>query len=161
MRVPTKLRRHSILMPTGAILSSPSLTYPLTTHQHLGTMRTSHMGKEHSKVKDLDRICSKYHASHGFQQQQQQQQQQQLAGQRAKNQGQRRSNSFKGHMLAFMGENKRLLNIHEKNFAELAIFQGKHNCVLGQYQCLFEEYGDSCRAASSSHAESAQGCIPK
>ena len=26
-------------------------------------------------------------------------------------------------MLAFMGENKRLLNIHEQNFAELAAFQ--------------------------------------
>ena len=27
-------------------------------------------------------------------------------------------------MLAFMGENKRLLNIHEQKFAELAAFQG-------------------------------------
>ena len=26
-------------------------------------------------------------------------------------------------MLAFMGENKRLLNIHERKFAELAAFQ--------------------------------------
>ena len=59
-----------------------------------------------------------YHASRGFQQQQQQQ-----AGQRADNQGQRRSNSFEDEMLAFMGENKRLLNIHEQKFAELAAFQ--------------------------------------
>ena len=28
-------------------------------------------------------------------------------------------------MLAFMGENKRLLNIHEQKFAELAAFQVK------------------------------------
>ena len=48
-----------------------------------------------------------YHASHGFQQQQQ-------VGQRADNQGQRRSNSFKDQMLALMGENKRLLNIHDQ-----------------------------------------------
>ena len=57
-RVLTKLRRHSTSMPTGAILLSPTSTCPLITHQHLGTLRTSHMGEEHSKVKDLDRICS-------------------------------------------------------------------------------------------------------
>ena len=61
-----------------------------------------------------------YHASPRLQQQQQQQQ---LARQRAENQGQRRSNSFEDHMLTFMGENKRLLNIHEQNFAELDAFQ--------------------------------------
>ena len=60
-----------------------------------------------------------YHASPGFQQQQQQQ----LAGQREENQGQRRSNSFEDHMLSFMGENKRLLNIHEQKFSELVAFQ--------------------------------------
>ena len=53
MRVPTKLRRHSTLMPIGAILLSPTSTYLLTTHQHLGTMRISHMEEEHSKFKDL------------------------------------------------------------------------------------------------------------
>ena len=60
-----------------------------------------------------------YHASPGFQQQKQKQ----LAGQRAENQGQRKSNSFEDQMLSFMGENKRLLNIHEHKFAELAAFQ--------------------------------------
>ena len=59
-----------------------------------------------------------YHASHGFQQQQQQQ-----AGQRADNQGQRRSNSFEDQMLTFMGKNKRLLYIHEHKFAKLVTFQ--------------------------------------
>ena len=54
-----------------------------------------------------------YRASQGFQQQQKQQ-----VGQRVDNQGQRRSNSFENQMLAFMGENKRLLNIHEKKFVE-------------------------------------------
>ena len=60
-----------------------------------------------------------YQASPRFQQQQQQQ----LAGQKAENKGQRRSNSFEDQMLAFMGENKRLLNIHEQKFAELVAFQ--------------------------------------
>ena len=39
------------------------------------------------------------------------------------NQGQRRSSSFEEQMLTFMGENKRLLNIHEKKFTDLEAFQ--------------------------------------
>ena len=68
MRVPTKLRRHSTLMPIGAKLSSPTSTCLLTTHQHSRTMRTFHMEDEHSKVKNLDRICSNIMPSLGFQQ---------------------------------------------------------------------------------------------
>ena len=34
-----------------------------------------------------------------------------------------RSPSFKEQMLTFMGENKRLLHIHEQKFADLAAFQ--------------------------------------
>ena len=55
------------------------------------------------------------YASLGFQGQQQ-------GIQRAENPGQRRSQSFKNQMLTFMGENKRLLNIHDQKFAELASF---------------------------------------
>ena len=58
MRVPTKLRRHNTLMPIGAILLSPTSTYPLTAHQHSETMRISLMEEKHNKFKDLDRICS-------------------------------------------------------------------------------------------------------
>ena len=57
------------------------------------------------------------YAPHGFQGQRLQ------GSQRAKNQGQRRSQSFEDQMLTFMGENKRLLNIHEHKFAELIAFQ--------------------------------------
>ena len=35
---------------------------------------------------------------------------------------QRRSNSFEDQMLAFLRENKRLMNIHEQKFAKLAAF---------------------------------------
>ena len=35
---------------------SPTLTCQLITHQHLVTIRISHMEEEHSKVKDLGRI---------------------------------------------------------------------------------------------------------
>ena len=56
MRVPTKFRRHSTSMPIGAIILSQTSTYPLTTHQHSGTMRISHIEEEHGKFKDLDRI---------------------------------------------------------------------------------------------------------
>ena len=36
----------------------PTSTCPLTIHRHSGTMRISHMVEEHSKIKDLDRICN-------------------------------------------------------------------------------------------------------
>ena len=58
MRVPTKLRRHNTLMSIGAILLGPTSTYPLTTHQHLGTMIIYHMEEEHRKFKDLVKTCS-------------------------------------------------------------------------------------------------------
>ena len=61
------------------------------------------------------------YASQGFQGQQQQ------GSQRAENPGQRRSQSFENQMVTFMGENKRLLNIHEQTFDELAAFQANMN----------------------------------
>ena len=51
------------------------------------------------------------YAPHGFQGQQQQ------GSQKVENQGQRRYVSFEDQMMTFMGENKRLLNIHELKFA--------------------------------------------
>ena len=57
------------------------------------------------------------HGKHGFQGQQQQN------NQMVENQGQRRSQSFEEQMISFMGENKRLLNIHEQKFTKLAAFQ--------------------------------------
>ena len=56
------------------------------------------------------------YAPHRFQGQQQQ------GSHKAKNQGQMRSYSFEEYILTFMGETKRLLNIHEQKFAELAAF---------------------------------------
>ena len=61
-------------------------------------------------------IFHQQYAPQGFQGQQQQ------GSQRVENQGQRRSQSFKDKMLSFMGEYKRLLNIHEQKFAKLAAF---------------------------------------
>ena len=58
MRVPTKLRRHNISMIIEVIILSPTSTCQLIIHQHSGTMKTSHMGEEHNKVKDLGRICN-------------------------------------------------------------------------------------------------------
>ena len=57
-----------------------------------------------------------HYASPGFQQQQQ-------GSQKEENQGQKRSSSFEEQMPTFLGENKRLLNIHEKKFADLVAFQ--------------------------------------
>ena len=77
-------------------------------------------GGEAQQRQRLGQNMQQYHASLRFQQQQQQQQQ---ARHKVDNQGQRRSNSFEDQMLTFMGENKRLLNIHGQKFAELAAFQ--------------------------------------
>ena len=56
MKVPIKLRRYNISMLIEVITLSLTLTCQLITHQHSGTMRISHMGEEHSMVKDLGRI---------------------------------------------------------------------------------------------------------
>ena len=65
------------------------------------------MVEEHIKVKDLVRICNNIMPHKGSKKQQQQ------VGQRVDNQGQKRSNSSEDEMLTFIGENKRLLNIHD------------------------------------------------
>ena len=48
MRVLIKFRRHNFSMLT--LIQTP--TSQLTTHQHSGTMRISHMEVDHSKVQD-------------------------------------------------------------------------------------------------------------
>ena len=60
-------------------------------------------------------------------------------------------------MLSFMGENKRLLNIHEQNFTELASFQENTNVFLGQQQCISKEYGDAGGAAGPINAKISLG----
>ena len=64
-------------------------------------------------------------------------QQQQGGENRNEYQGQRRAQSFEDQMLQFMGDNKKLLNLHEKKFAELEasntnsqIFQKTTNASL-------------------------------
>ena len=47
---------HSISMQIEVTTLSLTSTFQLITHQHSGTMRISHMGEEHHKVKDLGRI---------------------------------------------------------------------------------------------------------
>ena len=89
----------------------PNLNLPTHYTPALRNHENFSYGEGAQKVQRYGQNMQQYHASSGFQQQQQQQQQQ--AGQRAENQGQRRSNSFENQMLAFIGENKRLLNIHE------------------------------------------------
>ena len=77
------------------------------------------MEEEHSKVKDLGRIFNKImlHVGSNNNNNSNKEVREQ------KNQGQRRSSSFEEDILTFMGENKRLLNIREQNFADLTAFQ--------------------------------------
>ena len=48
---------------------------------------------------------------------------QQHGGQSAKNRGKMRSQSFEDQMLTYMSENKRILNLHEQKFVDIAVFQ--------------------------------------
>ena len=73
----------------------------------------------------------------GYQQPPRFPQQQQGNEQRNEYQGQRRAQSFEEQMLQFMGDNKKLLNLHEQKFAELGatatnfqIFQNTTNASL-------------------------------
>ena len=73
----------------------------------------------------------------GYQQPPRFQQQQQGIEQRNEYQGQRRALSFEEQMLQFMGDNKKLLNLHEQKFAELGaaatnfqVFQNTTNATL-------------------------------
>ena len=50
------------------------------------------------------------------------QEQQQQRDSRGDYQGQKRTQSFEDHMLHFMLENKRILNLHEKKFSDLENF---------------------------------------
>ena len=73
----------------------------------------------------------------GYQQPPRFQQQQQENEQRNEYQGQRRAQSFEEQMLQFMGDNKKLLNLHEQKFAEFGatatnfqVFQNTTNATL-------------------------------
>ena len=73
----------------------------------------------------------------GYQQPPRFQQQQQGIEHRNEYQGQRRALSFEEQMLQFMGDNKKLLNLHEQKFAELGatatnfhVFQNTTNATL-------------------------------
>ena len=59
------------------------------------------------------------HPQQGYQQPPRFQQQQQGGGSINEYQGQRRAPPFEDQMLQFMGDNKKLLNLHEQKFAEL------------------------------------------
>ena len=116
MRVPIKLRRLSFSMETEATTLSQTSTCKLITHQHLGTMIISHMEVEHSKVQVRCRIFNNsmlYRVPRT------------VAARESKSRKsrQRRSQFFEDQMLTVIGENKRLLNIHEHKFAELETFQ--------------------------------------
>ena len=56
MRVQVEEAQH--LSVNRSYTFKPNLNLPTHYTQHSGTMRSSHMGEEHSKVKNLDRICS-------------------------------------------------------------------------------------------------------
>ena len=95
----------------------PNLNFPTHYTPSLRNHENFSYGGEAQQGQRSGEHFQQHYVSLGFQQQQQQ------GSQRAENQGQMRSSSFEEHMLIFMGEDKRLLNIHEQKFADLAAFQ--------------------------------------
>ena len=63
-------------------------------------------------------------------------------------------------MMTFMGENKRLLNIHEQKFAELETFQANTNVFQANTNDS-KKSRDTSRAVGLSNVEPVQGCLPK
>ena len=57
-------------------------------------------------------------------------------------------------MLAFMGENKRLLDIHNQKFAELAAFQANTIVFHANTNASFKNLETRVGAAGPSHVES-------
>ena len=86
-------------MNKGAIISSLISIYLHTIIRHSRTMRTFQMAEEQYRAQDMGRITSK-----GINQQ----------GESINEyQGQKRAQSFEEQMLQFMGDNKKLINLHE------------------------------------------------
>ena len=97
----------------------PTSTCQLITHQHSRTMKISHIGEEHNNVKDLGKICNNIMLHLGSKNNNNNSHKEV----REKKIREKEISSFEEQMLAFIGENKRLLNIHEQKFADLATFQ--------------------------------------
>ena len=95
-----------------------------------------------------------------------QQQQQQNRDNRGEYQGQKRTQTFEDQVLQFMIENKRILNVHEKKFVELEIFQANTtmfqtniNATLRNLETQVGKLGDSSRETSPIFAKPIQKYI--
>ena len=65
-----------------------------------------------------------------------------------------RSSSFEEQMLTFMGENKRLLNIHKYKFVNLVAFQVNTTVFQANTNASLKKSGDTSRPASPNNAKS-------
>ena len=64
-------------------------------------------------------------------------------------------------MLAFMGENKRLLNIHEQNFVERAVFQANTTVFQANTNASLKNLETQVGHLVLAMQNQSQGCIPK
>ena len=64
-------------------------------------------------------------------------------------------------MLQFIGDNKRLLHLHEQKLSDLEVFKSDTQIFSEEYKCLTEEPGNISRVAGLEYADPEQGCIPK
>ena len=111
-------------------------------------MRTSHIVEEHHRAKTWARFKQGYNPPRL-------QQQQQQGENRNEYQGQKRTQSFKVQMLQFIGDNKKLLNLHEQKFAELETFKSNTQTLM-----LHSRTWNTGWAAGLNLVKPDQGCIP-
>ena len=58
-------------------------------------------------------------------------------------QGQKRTQPFEDQMLQFMGDNKRLLNLHEQKLAELEAFKSNTKIFQTNTRCFTQKFGNT------------------
>ena len=117
MRVPIRLRRFNFSMEADATTLSQTSIFQLITNQYSRTMRISHMEAEHNKVQDQCKIFNNSMLHRGFKD----------SSSKSRKSKTKEISIFCRSNVSFMGENKRLLNIHEQKFVELVAFQENTN----------------------------------
>ena len=67
---------------------------------------------------------------------------------------------FEEQMLQFMGDKKRLLNLHEHKLAELEAFKSNSQIFLDKHKCFTKEFGNTSWAVGIDLAKRDQECFP-
>ena len=85
---------------------------------------------------------------------------QQQGNQRAKNQGQMISQSFKDQILTYISENKRILNLHEQKFGELVVFKESTTVFQANTNAFLKNLETEVRQLALTMQNQSKGSFP-